>query len=140
MIRTPGPTWPVWVAVLVLGLSLSACNHWREAYLNDAIQTVSQDKIIDRFGEPWKEKASIVNGQTTWIYRYALTADELDPMGVNALGQSMSHATDALGALIGGGGNTGQKNRPQCFHYMLTFDKAGILKHWRREACATTSL
>ncbi len=126
--------------MLVLGLSLPACNHWRESYLNDAIRTVSQDEIIDRLGEPWKKKSSIINGQTAWIYRYALTKDELDPMGVNALGLGIRQATDTVGAMIGGGRNADQQNRFKCFHYVLTFDKAGVLKHWRREACENTSL
>lgn len=130
----------MWAAVLALGLSISACSHWRESYLDDALRTVSQDKIIDRFGEPWKKKTSILNGQTIWVYRYALTEDELDPMGVNALGQGMRQATNTLGSLIGGGGNADRQDRPKCFHYVLTFDKAGILKYWRREACAATSL
>ncbi len=139
MIRPAGPTLRVWTAVLILGLFFPACSHWRESYLKDAIRKVSQDEVIDRFGEPWKKKISILNGQTTWIYRYALTEDELDPMGVNALSQGWSRAAETLGALIGGGGNGDQKNKPKCFHYVLTFDKDQILKHWEREACAITT-
>ncbi len=140
IIRPARPTLRLLTAVLVLGLLLPACSHWRESYLKGAIRNVSQDKVIDRLGEPWKKKISIVNGQTIWIYRYALTEDELDPMGVNALGQGMLQATDMLGALIGGGGDVDQSNRPKCFHYLLTFDNTDVLKHWEREECAATSL
>ena len=138
--RSAWPAWPVWMIMLILGLSIPACSHWRESYLDDALRTVSQDKIIDRLGEPWKKKSSIINGQSTWIYRYSLTDDELDPMGVNALGQGIRQTTDTVGALIRGGGNAGRKNELQCFHYVLTFDKAGVLTRWRREECANTSL
>lgn len=135
-------TWPVrpalyiWAALLVLGMWLPACSHWRESFLNDAVQQASQEEVIDRFGEPWKKKISILNGQTTWIYRYALTNEDLDPMGVTG----MRHATDTLGAMIGSEIEVDETDRPRCFHYVLTFDKANILKSWKREKCTATSL
>ncbi len=137
-IRSAGPTRHAWMAVLILGLVLPACSHWRESYLQSGVQNISQDDVIDRFGEPWKKKDSILNGQATWIYRYALTEDELDPLGVNALRQGMRQATDTLA--LTQEENAGPKNRPKCFHYILTFDKTKILNHWGREECATTSL
>ncbi len=140
VIRPARPTWYVWAALLVLSMWLPACSHWRESYLKGAVQEASQDEVIDLFGEPWKKKISILNGQTTWIYRYALTKDDLDPLGVNALSQGMRQATDTLGALIGGTGDTKEQDRPQCFHYVLTFDKANVLNRWKREKCTATSL
>ncbi len=138
--RPAGPTLLAWIALLAPGLFLPACSHWRDAYLTDALQQASQDEVIDRLGEPWKKKTLLLKGQSTWIYRYALTEDELDPMGVNALGQSMRQATDSLGALIGGGGNSDLQNKPKCFHYVLTFNRAKVLKNWGREDCAGTAL
>ena len=42
----------------------------------------------------------MLRGQSTWIYRYALTQDELDPMGVNKLGRSVFKATEGVTAMM----------------------------------------
>ena len=135
----------IWTVVLFLVLSLPACSSSREAYLKDALKKATQEEIVEQLGEPWKKKTSLLRGQARWIYRYALTQDELDPMGVDKLGRSVFSATESVGAMIGLGGNSGNPLnpgiRPRCFHYILTFDEATkILQRWVREACADTDL
>ncbi len=135
----------LWPLAVLLILSLAACSSGRESYLKGALENATQEEVVERLGEPWKKKTSVLRGQSTWIYRYALTQDELDPMGVNKLGRSVFEATQGVTAMMGlGGGSNNPLNpstRPRCYHYILTFDDATkILQRWTREACADTDL
>ena len=139
------PARAAWPIVFFLVLSLPACSSWRESYLKGALKEATQEKVVERLGEPWKKKTSLLKGQSTWVYRYALTQDELDPMGIEKLGRSVSQATENVGAMIGLGGDSGNQlnptTRPLCFHYVLTFDEdTKVLQRWVREACAETDL
>ncbi len=139
--RSRHVAWPV---LLFLVLALPSCSSWRESYLNGAVQNASQEEVIEQFGEPWKKKASLLKGQSTWIYRYALTQDELDPMGMDKLGRSMFQATENVVAMVGLGGQNSNPldpgTKPHCFHYLLTFDETTkVLLHWGREACADSA-
>lgn len=131
--------------VLFLTVFLAACSGGRESYLNGALKEATPQDVVERFGEPWKKKTSALRGESTWIYRYALTQDELDPMGVDKLGRSVFKATEGVTAMMGLGGGSGNPldpgTRPHCYHYILTFDDTtGILQRWMREACADTDL
>lgn len=139
------PTRLAWPVVLVLLLVLPACSSWRDSYLNGALQNASPAEVAEKLGEPWKKKTSLLKGQSIWIYRYALTRSELDPMGLNTLGESMFQATQSVGSMVGLGGGASSplqpKSKPHCFHYVLTFNqKTNILQRWVREACADTAL
>lgn len=139
------PTCAVWLVVLLLALSLPACSSSRESYLKSALKQATQEDIIEQLGEPWKTKTSLLKGQSRWVYRYALTQDDLDPMGVDKLGRSVFSATESVTAMMGLGGGSGNAlnpgAKPRCFHYILTFDDATkILQRWVREACADTAL
>ena len=141
----PMPGRLVWPVVLFLVLSLPACSSWRESYLKDALKKASQEEVVEQLGEPWRIKISLLRSQSTWIYRYALTQDDLDPMGVDKLGRSVFKATEGVGAMMGLGGKSNNPlnpgTRPLCIHYILTFDEATkILQRWVREACADTDL
>ena len=135
----------LWPIVLCLLLSLAACSSGRESYLKGALEEATQEEVVEKLGEPWKKKTSLLRGQSTWIYRYALTQDELDPMGVDQLGRSVFKATEGVTAMMGLGGGSGNPldpgTRPYCYHYILTFDDTTkILQRWMREACADTDL
>lgn len=139
------PAWVTWPVMLFLVLSLPACSSSRESYLKGALEEATQEDVVEQLGEPWKKKTSLLKGQSRWIYRYALTPDELDPMGVDKLGRSMFSAVEDMGAMMGLGGKPGNPlnpgTKPLCFHYILTFDETTrILQHWTREACADTDL
>jgi len=129
-----------WAGLALVIISLGACSHWRESYLNDAVEEATQDDIIAKLGEPWRKKESLLNGESTWIYRYTLTKSELDPMGVNTLGKGVTQAANTAASLVGGGDKNLAVDKPQCFHYVLTFDQSKILQSWIRESCADTSL
>ncbi len=127
-------------ALAIIVLSLGACNHWRDSYLDDAVEEATQDDIVAKFGEPWRKKESLLKGESTWIYRYALTKSELDPMGVNTLGKGVTQVANTAASMIGKGDPNLGVDKPQCFHYVLTFDQSKVLKEWVRESCTNTSL
>jgi len=129
-----------WATLTIVILSLGACSHWRESYLKGAVEEATQDDIVAKLGEPWRKKESLLNGDSTWVYRYTLTKGELDPMGVNTLGKGVTQAANAAASLVGGGDPNIRVDKPKCFHYVLTFDPAKILRRWIRESCTSTPL
>jgi hypothetical protein len=133
---------PLWLWLVLIGVmtSLGACTHWRDSYLKGAVEEATQEDVMTKLGEPWRKKDSLLNGESTWIYRYTLTKSELDPMGVNTLGKGVTQAANTAASLIGQGDANLKVDKPRCFHYLLTFDSSKILKHWVRESCADTSL
>jgi len=133
-------TFLLWTGFTIVITSLASCNHWRDSYLEDAVKEATQEDIITKLGEPWRKKDSLLKGESTWIYRYALTKSDLDPMGVNTLGKGVSQAANTAASMIGKGDPTLGADKPQCFHYVLTFDQSKILKDWIRESCTQTSL
>ena len=137
--------WVLGPMALFLTLSLAACGSGRESYLNGALKEATPQDVVERLGEPWKKKTSALRGESKWIYRYALTQDELDPTGVNKLGRSVFKATEGVTAMMGLGSGSGNPldpgTKPHCYHYILTFDDTTrILQRWVREACADTDL
>ena len=129
----------LWGSLASIIGSLTACSHWRESYLKKAVEEATQDNIIAKLGEPWRKKYSLLNGESTWIYRYTLTKSELDPMGVNTLGKGITQAANSAAAIIGRN-QALTRDKPQCFHYVLTFNPSKVLKNWARESCTSTSL
>lgn len=137
---SPGRLLFIWIALGSIILLLGACSHWRESYLKDAVEEATQDDIVAKLGEPWRKKDSLLNGESTWIYRYTLTKSDLDPMGVNTLGKGVTQAANTAASLIGKGDSNLAVDKPQCFHYVLTFNQSKVLKNWVRELCTSTSL
>ena len=125
--------------VLLVGM-ISGCSHWRESYLNASIDEATQEQIEQKLGKPWRTKTSLLNGETTWIYRYTLTSGDLDPMGINTVGRGVSAAANTAASLIGRGDDKLIKDKPECFHYILTFHESKVLQGWVREPCANTDL
>lgn len=136
----PLTTLRLWAGLAMIIVSLGACSHWRDSYLKSAVEEATQDDIVAKFGDPWRKKESLLHGGSTWIYRYVLTKSELDPMGFNTLGKGMSQAANSAASILGKGDPNVGTDKPQCFHYLLTFDQAKILKDWVRESCTRTSL
>ena len=131
----------LWGSLASIIGSLTACSHWRESYLKKAVEEATQDDIVTKLGEPWRKRDSLLNGESTWIYRYTLTKSELDPMGMNNIGKGISEAANNAASMIGKGGNQGRpKAKLQCFHYVLTFNPSKVLKNWTRESCTSASL
>lgn len=134
------PTLLLWAGLAMLIVSLGACSHWRDSYLKSAVEEATQDDIVAKFGNPWRKKESLLHGESTWIYRYTLTKSEIDPMGFNTLGRGVSQVTNSAASMLGKGDSTLGSDKPQCFHYLLTFDHDKILTDWVRESCTSTSL
>ena len=130
----------LWGSLASIVGSLAACSHWRESYLKEALEKATQDDIVAKLGEPWRKKYSLLNGESTWIYRFTLTKSELDPMGINTLGKGVTNAANSAASMIGRGNENLTSDKPQCFHYVLTFNPSKVLKNWAREACTSTSL
>ena len=86
------------------------------------------------------KKNSLLNRESTWIYRYTLTKSDLDPMGINSLGKGVTAAANTAASMIGQANANLTSDKPQCFHYVLTFNPSKVLKNWAREACTSTSL
>ena len=130
-----------WVVVLLIICGISTgCSHWRESYLDGCVEEATQEQIEAKLGKPWRFKTSLLNGETTWIYRYSLTSGDLDPMGMNTVGRGVSAAANTAASMIGKGDNNLVTDKPQCFHYLLTFHESKVLKNWVREPCADTEL
>ena len=130
----------LWGSLTSVIVSLTACSHWRESYLKEAVEEATQDDIVAKLGEPWRKKNSLLNRESTWIYRYTLTKSELDPMGINTLGKSVTNAANTAASMIGRANENLTSDKPQCFHYVLTFNPSKVLKNWARESCTSTSL
>ena len=130
----------LWGSLASIIGTLTACTHWRESYLKEAVEKATQDDIVTKLGEPWRKKNSILNGESTWIYRYSLTKSDLDPMGINTIGKGVTQAANTAASMIGQGGQNLQSDKPECFHYVLTFNPSKVLKNWIRESCTSTPL
>ena len=126
--------------LLVFFITLHGCSHWRESYLKGAVEEATEEQVEAKLGKPWRTKTSLLNGETTWIYRYSLTSGDLDPMGINTVGRSVSAAANTAASLIGRGDDKLVKDKPECYHYILTFHESKVLKSWVREPCADTDL
>jgi len=133
-------TLPCLLVILFLSWIVYGCSHWRESFLNGAVEEATEEQVEAKLGKPWKTKTSLLNGETTWIYRYTLTSGDLDPMGLNTVGRGVSAAANTAASMIGKGDDKLIKDKPECFHYILTFSESKVLKSWVREPCADTNL
>ncbi len=90
---------------VVLSLAALACTPARVAYLEESVNTATQDDVRKQLGPPASSKEEA--GQTVWIYRYET-------------GPEYSYGRSVI--------------RPDC-QEILTFDKQGILRGWTRLDC-----
>lgn len=124
------------VVAIVLSLALVGCTHWREQYFDDAVDRLTQADIRKKLGKPHIVKQSLLDSQTTWIYRYALTESELDPWGLQSVSKGVNEVGNTAASLIGRGSqNTLKRETVHCFKYILTFDEDQVLRTWEREPC-----
>jgi len=132
----PVPAWRWWGLVLLLCLVLGACSYWRDAYLNDGVGEVTEDEVREKWGNPHIMKASLLDDETTWSYRFVLTEGEMDPMGLSSIGKDVSAIGNQAASIIGKGPKGGPApERVKCFRYNLIFNQEKILKTWNREPC-----
>lgn len=113
--------------IYLLCIAVAACAPWRDNYFDDGVGVLTQSDVKGKLGKPHMVKDPWLSNETTWTYRYAISESELDPSGVKSFGKQ---AGDLMG-----GPKVGAREKVYCFMYVLTFDKAGILRHWEREIC-----
>jgi hypothetical protein len=110
-----------------LSLILSGCIPWQDSFLKKGTGSLTQSDVRERLGKPHIVKAPLLSDETTWTYRYALSESELDPWGIKTFGKQAGS--------VFGGQKGGPREKVYCYSYVLTFDKAGVLRHWDRETC-----
>ncbi|NKB82158.1 MAG: hypothetical protein GKS05_09785 [Nitrospirales bacterium] len=130
-----GATWILTVLLLGAWIFVTGCDPWRESYLKGGVEIITKEEIEKKLGPPFREKESILDGETIWTYRFAFMEKDLDPMGMDTLGKGISDVANAATAMLGkpSGGQAAAK--PICLHYLLTFDKTNVLRDWKREPC-----
>lgn len=125
------------VCTMILGVTslLFGCDPWREAYLDDGVEELTQEDIEEKLGPPFRKTERVLSGTTIWVYRYVFLEKDLNPVGIDTLGQGITEVANAAAALVGkpAGGPTLEK--PVCLHYVLTFDQRKVLREWKRENC-----
>ena len=119
-------TFRLWLCCALMALAVG-CSHWRDAYFDGGVGTLTQDDVREKLGKPHVVKDPLLSDETTWTYRFALTESDLDPSGIKTFGKQ---AGSLLGKASGG-----PREKVYCYLYVLTFDKEGILRHWEREEC-----
>lgn len=128
---------PWWLGTLIC-LLIAACSPWRDAYLKDTVDHGTQADVREKLGPPHMIKDALLNDETVWIYRYALSESELHPYSLSNVGRAATEVSNQAASMIGVGG--GQGNSPEkvsCVHYVLTFDQAKVLQQWKRESCSS---
>ena len=124
------------IVLVTICFVLVACSHWRDNYLDDGVDQVTQAEVREKLGKPHITKEPLLEEETIWIYRYALTDSEIDPLGVKSIGRGVTEIGNQAASIIGKGQNGGPPpERINCFRYVLKFDREKILRDWKREPC-----
>jgi hypothetical protein len=114
---------------------LVSCAPEQDAYLKKGVRKVTQADVTKEFGPPHITKEAVLDGETVWMYRYAMNDSDLNPMSFDNMFRSANTAGNAAMALIGKGGADSGKEKVVCVRYVLTFNKDKVLKDWKREGC-----
>jgi len=134
--KFPVWAWGWWGLILALSFVLGACSYWRDAYLNNGVGNVTEEGVREKWGKPHIVKTSLLDDQTTWTYRFVLTEEEMDPIGLSSIGKDVSAIGNQAASIIGKGPQGGPApERVKCFRYNLIFSQEKILKTWDREPC-----
>jgi hypothetical protein len=123
-----------WIIVGIC-LALVACSPWQDSYLKEATDTATQTAVRKRLGPPHEVDQRLLDEETTWVYRYAMTQSELHPGRPSTMLKGATDASAEAAAMIKGGGPTTSAEKLTCIRYVLTFDKTHVLRKWKREEC-----
>lgn len=139
--------WVLWGTRLVLGVfsfrtlrmfgllvvigGLAACGGpgW-DGYFKQGIGRLTQDDVRDKLGPPHAAKTPVLGGDSLWVYRVALSEQELSKWTPTFLVE----ASQSIGSLVGKP-NDQPKPTLYCYRYLLTFAEDRVLKSWKREEC-----
>jgi hypothetical protein len=115
--------------LLVMGLCwlLMSCAPWRDSYLDSGVGVLTQPDVKEKLGKPHIVDDPLLSDETTWMYRFTLSARDLDPWGVETFGKEAGSVFNGPeGAL---------REKVYCYVYALKFDKEAVLRQWNRELC-----
>lgn len=129
-----GTTFMSGLLVAVVGL-LASCVPEQDSYLKKGVRKATQADIVKELGPPHITKETILDGETVWMYRYAMNESDLHPFSVSNVFRGATEAGSAAAALIGKGGPAQSTEKVVCVRYVLTFNKDKVLKDWKREGC-----
>lgn len=118
-----------------LAVPLAGCAPEQDAYLKKGVRKATQADVIKELGPPHITKEAVLDGDTIWIYRYAMNESELNPMSLSSMYKGATEAGNAAVALIGKGGGGTATDKVVCVKYVLSFNKDQVLKDWKREGC-----
>ena len=118
------------VTLIVAACALSCSGPWRESYLKQGIDRLTQDEIREKLGPPHTAKTPALGGDSIWTYRVPMSEKDLNPWNTSIL----SDASQAVGSIMGKPGE-GPKATLYCYRYTLTFNEQKILTSWKREEC-----
>ena len=115
--------------LLAMGLCclMLSCAPWRDNYFDNGIGELTQSDVKAKLGKPHIVNAPLLSDETTWVYRHVLSEGELDPWGIKTFGKEAGSLMSGPEGLL--------REKIYCYVYTLTFDKEGVLRHWKRELC-----
>ena len=117
--------------VVILAGPLGACGGpWRDTYLKQGVDRLTQEDIREKLGPPHTAKTPALGGDSLWTYRFALSEKDLTPWQPTFLAE----ATQSVSALVGKAGDA-PKPTLYCYRYTLTFSEEKVLTGWKREEC-----
>lgn len=120
------------LVLLALTGGLTACGGpgW-DGYFKQGVGRLTQDDVREKLGPPHAAKTPVLGGDSLWVYRVALSEQELSQWTPTFLVE----ASQSIGSLVG---KPTDQPKPTlyCYRYLLTFTEDRVLKSWRREECA----
>ncbi|MCP9451902.1 MAG: hypothetical protein NNA23_04390 [Nitrospira sp.] len=123
-----------WRTLMLLAVTatLAACGGpgW-DGYFKRGVGRLTQDDVRDKLGPPHAAKTPVLGGDSLWVYRVALSEQELSKWTPTFLVE----ASQSVGSLVG---KPTDQPKPTlyCYRYLLTFAEDRVLKSWKREECA----
>lgn len=106
---------------------MMSCAPWRDRYFDSGVDELTQPEVKKKFGKPHIVNDPLLSDETTWMYRYTLSESDLDPWGIMTFGKEAGSVLSGPEAVL--------REKVYCYVYVLTFDKAAVLRDWKREPC-----
>ncbi len=121
------------VLLLAIGLSglMMSCSPWRDSYFDGGVGELTQHEVKDKLGKPHIVNDPFLSDETTWMYRYVLSERDLDSWGFTTFGKEAGSVLRGPEEIL--------REKVYCYVYTITFDKAGVLRQWKRDLCQVPS-
>lgn len=95
-------------AALLLLLVLAGCAHWRDRFLAEGLNRLTEDAVTKRMGPPHFTRKLDAGGEV-WTYQYRFSS-------LHGTGRHLS-------------------GHSYCIEYLLIFDEKRILREWQTQGC-----